>query len=82
MLKILPSTLTSLCVCLTVVPGKLDVSTFNPAMALKRALFPELGWPRHMMAGSLFFVANYFYHNVLGDSPAQGYSRIRGQTLD
>ena len=80
MLKIFPATLTLLWVCLTVVPGKLDVSTFKPAIALKRALFPELGWPRKMMSGRLLFVANYLYHYVSGNPSAQGHGRVGGQT--
>jgi hypothetical protein len=63
-------------VCSMDVPGKLDVSAFSPATALKSVLFPQLGWPMKTTSGYLFFFANYLYYNPLGNSPAQGHRRI------
>src|SRR4030042_6952786 len=45
-------TVTRLWVCLTVVPGKFDVSALRPATLLNRVLLPQLGCPMRIRTGS------------------------------
>lgn len=69
----LPPTVTLLCVCLTVVPGKFDVTALSPAIKLKRVLFPQLGWPMKTISGISSFLLNNINHDFAGNSSPNGY---------
>ena len=63
---------TRLWVCLTVVPGKFEVSAFRPAMELNSVLLPQLGWPTKMTEGTSGMAIRDLDPYLPGDPPADG----------